>query len=108
MRIPANVANASTKMKRRTEELEHSLERMPTMEELVEVMGREAERLVQFNTRSLSIDQSIFNDDTTSLRDMLKTDDSLPETKITKQSLDEEIKHLQHVKRDALLRVFLC
>ena len=84
---------------------------MLTMEALVEVMGiteREAEKLVQFNTRSISIDQSIFNDGTTSLRDMLKTDDSLPETKITKQSLNEEIKCLQHVKTDALLRVFLC
>ncbi len=97
VRLPANVANAVTKMKRRTEELEHSLERMPTMEELAEVMEitkQEAEQLVQFNTRSLSTDQPLGNDQKTSLRDLLKADDSRPEAQIMKESLTEEIKRV--------------
>ena len=72
VRLPANVANAVIKMKRRTEELEQSLERMPTLGELAEVMEitkQEAEELVQFNTRSLSTDQPVGDDEKTSLRD---------------------------------------
>ena len=93
--LPANVANAVTKMKRRSEELEHSLERTPTMEELAEVMEitkQEAEKLVKFNTRSLSTDQPVGSDEKTSLRDLLQSDDSRPEAQIMKDSLTEEIK----------------
>lgn len=97
VRLPANVASAVTKMKRRTEELEHSLERMPTMEELAEVMEiteQEAEQLVQFNTRALSTDQPLRHDDKTSLQDLLKSDDSRPEAQVMRESLTEEIKRV--------------
>ena len=97
VRLPANVANAVTKMKRRTEELEHSLERMPTIGELAEVMEitkQETEELVQFNTRSLSTDQPVGDDEKASLRDLLKSEDSRPEAQIMKESLTEEIKRV--------------
>ncbi len=67
------------------------------MEELAEVMEiteQEAEQLVQFNTRSLSTDQPLGNDQKTSLRDLLKSDDSRPEAQIMKESLTEEIKRV--------------
>ena len=108
VRLPANVANAVTKMKRRTEELEHSLERMPTIGELAEVMEitkQEAEELVQFNTRSLSTDQPVGDDEKISLRDLLKSEDSRPETQIMKESLTEEIKRLLNTipEREAMI-----
>ena len=106
--LPANVANAVTKMKRRSEELEHSLERMPTMEELAEVMEitkQEAEKLVKFNTRSLSTDQPVGDDEKTSLRDLLKSEDSRPEAQIMKESLTEEIKRVLNTipEREAMI-----
>ena len=63
------------------------------MEELAEVMEiteQEAEQLVQFNTRSLSTDQPLGNDQKTSLRDLLKSDDSRPEAQIMKESLTDQ------------------
>ena len=109
--LPANVANAVTKMKRRSEELEHSLERMPTMEELAEVMEitkQEAEKLVKFNTRSLSTDQPVGSDEKTSLRDLLQSDDSRPEAQIMKDSLTEEIKRLLKTIPDREAMIIEC
>jgi|TARA_B100000035_G_scaffold253314_1_gene222689 RNA polymerase primary sigma factor len=108
VRLPANVANAVIKMKRRTEELEQSLERMPTLGELAEVMEitkQEAEELVQFNTRSLSTDQPVGDDEKTSLRDLLKSKDSRPEAQIMKKSLTEEIKRVLNTipEREAMI-----
>ncbi|HIO74198.1 MAG TPA: sigma-70 family RNA polymerase sigma factor [Candidatus Marinimicrobia bacterium] len=109
--LPANVANAVTKMKRRSEELEHSLERMPTMEELAEVMEitkQEAEKLVKFNTRSLSTDQPVGSDEKTSLRDLLQSDDSRPEAQIMKDSLTEEIKRVLKTIPDREAMIIEC
>ena len=109
--LPANVANAATKMKRRSEELEHSLERMPTMEELAEVMEitkQEAEKLVKFNTRSLSTDQPVGSDEKTSLRDLLQSDDSRPEAQIMKDSLTEEIKRVLKTIPDREAMIIEC
>ena len=109
--LPANVANAVTKMKRRSEELEHSLERMPTMEELAEVMEitkQEAEKLVKFNTRSLSTDQPVGSDEKTSLRDLLQSDDSRPEAQIMKDTLTEEIKRVLKTIPDREAMIIEC
>lgn len=109
--LPANVANAVTKMKRRSEELEHSLERMPTMEELAEVMEitkQEAEKLVKFNTRSLSTDQPVGSDEKTSLRDLLQSDDSRPEAQIMKDSLTQEIKRVLKTIPDREAMIIEC
>ena len=109
--LPANVANAVTKMKRRSEELEHSLERMPTIEELAEVMEitkQEAEKLVKFNTRSLSTDQPVGSDEKTSLRDLLQSDDSRPEAQIMKDSLTEEIKRVLKTIPDREAMIIEC
>ena len=109
--LPANVANAVTKMKRRSEELEHSLERMPTMEELAEVMEitkQEAEKLVKFNTRSLSTDQPVGSDEKTLLRDLLQSDDSRPEAQIMKDSLTEEIKRVLKTIPDREAMIIEC
>ncbi len=109
--LPANVANAVTKMKKRSEELEHSLERMPTMEELAEVMEitkQEAEKLVKFNTRSLSTDQPVGSDEKTSLRDLLQSDDSRPEAQIMKDSLTEEIKRVLKTIPDREAMIIEC
>ena len=109
--LPANVANAVTKMKRRSEELEHSLERTPTMEELAEVMEitkQEAEKLVKFNTRSLSTDQPVGSDEKTSLRDLLQSDDSRPEAQIMKDSLTEEIKRVLKTIPDREAMIIEC
>ena len=109
--LPANVANAVTKMKRRSEELEHSLERMPTMEELAEVMEipkQEAEKLVKFNTRSLSTDQPVGSDEKTSLCDLLQSDDSRPEAQIMKDSLTEEIKRVLKTIPDREAMIIEC
>ena len=109
--LPANVANAVTKMKSRSEELEHSLERMPTMEELAEVMEitkQEAEKLVKFNTRSLSTDQPVGSDEKTSLRDLLQSDDSRPEAQIMKDSLTEEIKRVLKTIPDREAMIIEC
>ena len=109
--LPANVANAVIKMKRRSEELEHSLERMPTMEELAEVMEitkQEAEKLVKFNTRSLSTDQPVGSDEKTSLRDLLQSDDSRPEAQIMKDSLTEEIKRVLKTIPDREAMIIEC
>ena len=81
---------------------------MPTIGELAEVMQitkQEAEGLVQFNTRSLSTDQPVGDDEKASLRDLLKSEDSRPEAQIMKELLTEEIKRVLNTipEREAMI-----
>jgi len=97
VRLPANVAGTVSRMRKRSEELEQTYEREPTLEELAEVMEmteKEAEQLIQFNLRSVSVDHPLDEDETTMLRDLLSSEDNRPEAKIMKDSLTSEIKRV--------------
>lgn len=94
VRLPANVAGTVSRMKRRSEELEQTYEREPTLEELAEVMEmteKEAEQFVQLNARSVSVDQPLDADEKISLRDLLTSDDNRPEAVLMRESLASEI-----------------
>ena len=106
VRLPANVAGTVSRMKRRSEELEQTYEREPTLEELAEVMEmteKEAEQLVQFNLRSVSVDHPLDDEEKTTLRDLLTTDDNRPEARLMKESLASEIERVLETipKREA-------
>ena len=97
VRLPANVAGTVSRMRKRSMELEQTYEREPTLEELADVMEmteKEAEQLVQFNLRSVSVDHPIDDDETTMLRDLLSSEDNRPEARMMKESLTSEIKRV--------------
>tara|TARA_A100001011_G_scaffold102316_2_gene107951 strand:+ start:150132 stop:150977 length:846 start_codon:yes stop_codon:yes gene_type:complete len=95
VRLPANIANSMTKMKKNSEKLENALERLPTMGEIAELMEiseKEADKLVQFNARSLSTDHPLGEDDKMSMKDLLQSEDSDPDLELMEDSLSKEIK----------------
>ena len=95
VRLPANIANSMTKMKKNSEKLENALERLPTMGEIAELMEiseKEADKLVQFNARSLSTDHPMGDDDKMSMKDLLQSQDSDPDLELMEDSLSKEIK----------------
>ena len=95
VRLPANIANSMTKMKKNSEKLENALERLPTMGEIAELMEiseKEADKLVQFNARSLSTDHPLGEDDKMSMKDLLQCEDSDPDLELMEDSLSKEIK----------------
>ena len=97
VRLPANVAGTVTRMKKQSEQLEQTYEREPTLEELAEVMEmteKEAERIVKFNVRSVSVDQPLDDEEKSSLRDLLSTEDQRPEARLMKDSLTSEIERV--------------
>lgn len=97
VRLPANVAGAVSRMKKRSEELEQTFEREPTLDELAEVMEmteKEARQLIQLNVRSVSVDQPLDEGEKTSLRDLLTSDDNRPEAVIMRESLTSEIERV--------------
>tara|TARA_B100000315_G_scaffold260870_2_gene326635 strand:+ start:4831 stop:5679 length:849 start_codon:yes stop_codon:yes gene_type:complete len=97
VRLPANIAGMVTKMKKESIELEQTLEREPTMEELaqtMEVTEKELEQVVKFNVRNLSTDQPMDSEEKTSLIDILTSEDSRPEAVLMKDSLKGEIERL--------------
>ncbi|MFQ6616573.1 MAG: RNA polymerase sigma factor RpoD/SigA [Fidelibacterota bacterium] len=94
VRLPANVAGTVSRMKRRSEQLEQTFEREPTMDELAEVMEmteKEMRKFVQFNVRSVSVDQPLDEQEKTTLRDLLTVDDNRPEARLMKESLEAEV-----------------
>ena len=95
VRLPANIANSMTKMKKNSEKLENALERLPTMGEIAELMEiseKEADKLVQFNARSLSTDHPMGDDEKMSMKDLLQSQDFDPELELMEDSLSKEIK----------------
>tara|TARA_S200000501_G_scaffold62142_1_gene52754 strand:- start:996 stop:1841 length:846 start_codon:yes stop_codon:yes gene_type:complete len=95
VRLPANIANSMTKMKKNSEKLENALERLPTMGEIAELMEiseKEADKLVQFNARSLSTDHPMGDDEKMSMKDLLQSQDSDPDLELMEDSLSKEIK----------------
>ncbi len=95
VRLPANVANSMTKMKKNSEKLESALERLPTMGEIAELMEiseKEADKLIQFNARSLSTDHPLDDDEKMSMKDLLQSEDASPDLEIMEDSLNKEIK----------------
>jgi len=95
VRLPANIANSMTKMKKNSEKLESSLERLPTMDEIAELMEiseKEADKLIQFNARSLSTDYPLDNDEKMSMKDLLQSEDASPDLELMEDSLNKEIK----------------
>tara|TARA_B100000676_G_C17959349_1_gene776626 strand:+ start:314 stop:1159 length:846 start_codon:yes stop_codon:yes gene_type:complete len=95
VRLPANIANSMTKMKKNSEKLENALERLPTMSEIAELMEiseKEADKLVQFNARSLSTDHPLDDDEKMSMKDLLQSEDSSPDLELMEDSLNKEIK----------------
>ncbi len=97
VRLPANVAGTVTRMRKQAEQLEQALEREPTVQELADIMDmskEEAEQLVQFNVRSISVDQPIDEERKTTLRDLITSDDHRPEAIMMKESLTSEIERV--------------
>mgnify|MGYP001176033627 FL=1 len=95
VRLPANVANSMTKMKKNSEKLESALERLPTMGEIAELMEiseKEADKLIQFNARSLSTDHPLDDDEKMSMKDLLQSEDASPDLELMEDSLNKEIK----------------
>ncbi len=95
VRLPANIANSMTKMKKNSEKLESALERLPTMGEIAELMEiseKEADKLIQFNARSLSTDHPLDNDEKMSMKDLLQSEDASPDLELMEDSLNKEIK----------------
>ncbi|MEE9167679.1 MAG: RNA polymerase sigma factor RpoD/SigA, partial [Candidatus Neomarinimicrobiota bacterium] len=81
VRLPANVAGTVSRLKKRSEELEQTFEREPTLDELAEVMKiteTEARQLLQLSARSISVDQPLDGEHKTSMRDILRSDDNRP------------------------------
>jgi len=94
VRLPANISNSMTKMKKHSEKLEGALERLPTMSEIAEIMEiseKEADKLLQFNANSLSADQPLSDDEKMSIKDFLKSEDSNPDLELMEDSLSKEI-----------------
>lgn len=84
-------------MHKQAEELEQALEREPTVQELADIMEmtkEEAEQLVQFNVRSISVDQPIDEERKTTLRDLITSEDNRPEAVMMKESLTSEIERV--------------
>ena len=97
VRLPANVTGTVTRMRKQAEQLEQALERVPTVQELADIMDmtkEEAEQLVQFNVRSISVDQPIDEEKKTTLRDLITSDDGRPEAVMMKESLTSEIERV--------------
>ena len=97
VRLPANVAGTVTRMRKQAEHLEQALEREPTVQELADIMDmskKETEQLVQFNVRSISVDQPIDEEKKTTLRDLMTSDDNRPEAVMMKESLTDEIERV--------------
>ena len=95
VRLPANIANSMTKMKKNSEKLESALERLPTMGEIAELMEiseKEADKLIQFNARSLSTDHPLDDDEKMSMKDLLQSEDASPDLELMEDSLNKEIK----------------
>ena len=95
VRLPANVANSMTKMKKNSEKLESALERLPTMGEIAELMEiseKDADKLIQFNARSLSTDHPLDDDEKMSMKDLLQSEDASPDLELMEDSLNKEIK----------------
>ena len=95
VRLPANIANSMTKMKKNSEKLESALERLPTMSEIAELMEiseKEADKLIQFNARSLSTDHPLDDDEKMSMKDLLQSEDASPDLELMEDSLNKEIK----------------
>ena len=95
VRLPANVANSMIKMKKNSEKLESALERLPTMGEIAELMEiseKEADKLIQFNARSLSTDHPLDDDEKMSMKDLLQSEDASPDLELMEDSLNKEIK----------------
>ena len=94
VRLPSNISNSMSKMKKNSEKLEGTLERLPTMSEIAEIMEiseKEADKLVQFNARSLSTDQPLGEDGKMSIKDLLKSEDSNPDLELMEDSLSVDI-----------------
>lgn len=99
IRLPANVSGILSRMKKRSIELEQTFEREPTLEELADVMDMtedEAKNLLKFNLKSISVDQPLDSNETTTLRDLLTGEDRRPEAKMMKESLRSEIERVLH------------
>lgn len=99
IRLPANVSGILSRMKKRSIELEQTFEREPTLEELADVMDMtedEAKNLLKFNLKSVSVDQPLDDNETTTLRDLLTGEDRRPEAKMMKESLRSEIEQVLH------------
>ncbi len=95
VRLPANIANSMTKMKKNSEKLESALERLPTMGEIAELMEiseKDADKLIQFNARSLSTDHPLDDDEKMSMKDLLQSEDASPDLELMEDSLNKEIK----------------
>lgn len=94
IRLPSNVAGAISRMKKRSDELEQTFEREPTMEELAEVMEiteEEAENLFRHGVQTVSTDQPLYDTEHGALRDLLSSEDNRPEAQIMAFSLQSEI-----------------
>ncbi|MFQ6607268.1 MAG: RNA polymerase sigma factor RpoD/SigA [Fidelibacterota bacterium] len=94
IRLPSNVTGAISRMKKRSDELEQTFEREPTLEELAGVMKiteEEAEELFRHGVQTVSTDQPINDDEHTALRDLLASADNRPEAQIMTFSLKSEI-----------------
>ena len=98
VRLPVNISDSITRLKKRSIELEQAYEREPTMDELAaisEKTTREIEDLYTVNVHKVSLDTPLDDSDTT-LLDFLSFEIERPEAQMMRESLHKEIEQVLH------------
>lgn len=98
VRLPVNISDSITRLKKRSIELEQAYEREPTMDELASISektSREIEDLYNVNVHKVSLDTPLDDSDTT-LLDFLSFEIERPEAQMMRESLHKEIEQVLH------------
>ena len=98
VRLPVNISDSITRLKKRSIELEQAYEREPTMDELASISektSREIEDLYNVNVQKVSLDTPLDDSDTT-LLDFLSFEIERPEAQMMRESLHKEIEQVLH------------
>ena len=114
VRLPLNQVGVINKMKKETARLEQELNRMPTNEELAEVMGLpvyKVAEILKMNNRPQSIDSPIASDEETPFVDVFVHDNADDTDKVLMQEslaseIREMLKTLPEKEREALTRFY--
>ncbi len=98
VRLPANVSDSLSRLKKRSVELEQAYEREPTAEELASITEKtigEIEDLYNVNVQKVSLDAPMDGTNTT-LLDFLSFEIERPEAQMMRESLHNEIEQVLH------------
>ncbi len=98
VRLPSNVSDSITRLRKRSEMLEQTYEREPTTAELATISKKtiaEIEDLYKVNVHKVSLDTPLDGSNST-LQDFISFSSERPEAQIMRESLHNEIKQVLH------------